>query len=109
MSLDPRRAIRVVASMAALGAIVGVTYVVAERMAFRALREATSHRMAIYSANLQAEMKRFEYLPEVISLDQRVLQLLGVPRDDQSVDVVNGYLQTVNDRAGASAIYLMDR
>lgn len=109
MSFKPGRAVRALASLAALAVIVGVTYAVAERMAFRALREATSHRMAIYAANLQAEMKRFEYLPEVISLDQRVLQLLGTPVDELSVDVVNGYLQTVNDRAGASAIYLMDR
>ena len=57
-----------------VAAIFWATYLVAERLSIRALREMTSHRMDIYSASLQAEMNRFEYLPHVVALKDQVVQ-----------------------------------
>jgi two-component system C4-dicarboxylate transport sensor histidine kinase DctB len=89
-------------------AVVLVTYSLAERANIRALREATTHRMDIYSASLLAEMNRFEYLPPVVALNEQVVHLLKSPDDEASHALVNRYLQTVNLRAGASAIYVMN-
>ena len=99
-------------SVALAAAVVAVvfwaTYLTAERMGLRALREATSHRMDIYSASLQAEMNRFEYLPHVVALNDQVVRLLRNPGDAVTRDAVNAYLQTINANAGASAMYVMN-
>lgn len=91
-----------------VAAIFWATYLVAERLSIRALREMTSHRMDIYSASLQAEMNRFEYLPHVVALNDQVVRLLRSPADAAARDAVNTYLQTINASAGASAVYVMD-
>jgi len=92
-----------------LSAVVWATYEVAERIGIRSLREATMHRMDIYSASLQAEMKRFEYLPPVLALNEQIIALLERPDDRSAQANANAYLKTVGSRAGAAAIYLMDR
>lgn len=80
-----------------------------QRVALASLREATAHRLVLYASNLKAEMDRFEYLPPVVSLNEHVAELLVHPDDLVGKDRVNRYLQTVAERAGASAIYVMDR
>lgn len=94
---------------AILATVVWASYEVAQRVSIASLRDATSHRLDLYASNLQAEMERFEYLPPVVSLNQDVGELLEQPQDGNRRDTVNRYLQTVNGRAGASAIYVMDR
>jgi two-component system C4-dicarboxylate transport sensor histidine kinase DctB len=99
-----------------LGAIFWAAYAMAERVGVRALREATApppppptaHRMDLYSASLLAEMNRFELLPPIVALNEQVLHLLTHPQDKDSLQAVNLYLQRVNARSGASAIYVMD-
>ena len=93
---------------AMLIAVASITYIVAERIALRSLREATAHHMELYAANLGNEMRRFEYLPGVLSADPRVLSLLGNPGDTDLPQVVNEYLQRGDEGSGASAIYVMD-
>lgn len=97
------------AFVAALALLVWVAYGFAERVSIRALREANTHRIDIYSANLQAEMNRFEYLPPVVALNEHVAALLEHPENRALQATVNQHLQTVNKLAGASAIYVMDR
>jgi two-component system C4-dicarboxylate transport sensor histidine kinase DctB len=98
-----------VTAVAILIGVVWTTYGVAERIGIRSLREATSHRLDIYSTSLQAEMKRFEYLPSVLPLNERLIHLLERPGDSATQDYVNRYLEATNSRAGAAAIYLIDR
>ena len=54
-------------------------------------------------------MNRFEYLPSVVALNDKVAALLESPTDRELIDAVNRYLKTVNMQAGASAIYVMNR
>jgi two-component system, NtrC family, C4-dicarboxylate transport sensor histidine kinase DctB len=91
-----------------VAAVFWVTYLGAERRAIRALRETTTHRMDIYSASLQAELSRFEYLPGVVALNEQVVRLLRNPDDKATRDAVNAYLHVVNVGAEASAAYVMN-
>lgn len=93
---------------AVLALAVWASYEVALRVGIRSLRVATSHRLDLYTANLQAEMDRFEYLPPIIGLNEHVLALLEKPGDAANQARVNQHLQTVNTLAGASAIYVMN-
>jgi C4-dicarboxylate-specific signal transduction histidine kinase len=109
LSATQRRALIVVALATLLVAAASLSYVVAERVALQSLREATAHRMDLYALNLGNEMRRFEYLPEVVAADPRVQALLERPSADGLQALVNGYLQKIDENAGSSAIYVMDR
>lgn len=85
-----------------------LAYLAAERAALRSLRNATAGRLDIYAASLQSELSRYDYLPPVLALNQDVVQMLRQPRNDGLRAGVNRYLETVNDKAGASAVYVMD-
>jgi two-component system C4-dicarboxylate transport sensor histidine kinase DctB len=91
-----------------VAASVAVSFELTERVAIRSLREVTAHRLDLYASNLKAEMDRFEYLPPVVSLNEHVVRLLAHPQDEAARDIVNRYLQTVAQRSGSSAIYVMD-
>lgn len=108
MSSHRRRWLIGLAGVAVLVALVATTYGVAQRLNLRSLREATAHRMDIYSASLQAELNRFAYLPTMVALDKRVLALAQAPQDRSARATVNAYLETINAGAGASAIYVMN-
>lgn len=109
LSTAQRRTLIVIALATLLVAAASLSYVVAERVALRSLREATVHRMDLYALSLGNEMRRFEYLPEVVAADPRVRALLEQPSADGLQALVNGYLQKIDDSAGPSAIYVMDR
>jgi two-component system C4-dicarboxylate transport sensor histidine kinase DctB len=104
-----RRGLATIGFAALLSLAAWASYEMAEHYALRALREATSHRMDIYAESLRSEMNRYEYLPTVLALNERVLALLEQPDDKALGLAVNSFLQTVNARAGASAVYVMDR
>jgi len=106
---SPGRLLACIGAVVAVAVVVFASYVVAELFSIRSLRESTKHRMDIYSASLQAEMNRFEYLPSVVALNDKVAALLQNPTDRELIDAVNRYLKTVNTKAGASAIYVMNR
>jgi len=109
LSTARRRGLIVVMLVTLLGAAASLSYVVAERIALRSLREATLRRMDLYALNLANEMRRFEYLPEVVAADPRVHALLEQPAADGLQARVNGYLKKIDEDAGSSAIYVMDR
>jgi two-component system C4-dicarboxylate transport sensor histidine kinase DctB len=108
LSTGQRRALLVFALATLLGAVASLSYAVAERMALRSLREATVRRMDLYALNLGNEMRRFEYLPEVVAADPRVQALLEQPSAHGLQENVNEYLQKIDEDAGSSAIYVMD-
>ena len=101
LSTAQRRTMIVVALLMLLGAIAWLSYAVAERVALRSLRDATVRRMDLYALNLGNEMRRFEYLPEVVAADPRVQALLERPNADGLQTLVNGYLQRIDEDAGS--------
>ena len=109
LSTAGRRGLIVVMLGTLLVAVATLSYAVTERVALRSLREATLRRMDLYALNLGTEMRRFEYLPEVVAADPRVHALLEQPSADGLQARVNGYLKKIDQDAGSSAIYVMDR
>jgi len=77
---------------------------VAERLAGE-----TRHRAQIYAQSLRAAIDRFGYLPAAAALDLNVKEALASPDDPRLVARVNAYLATLNDAAGATVLYLLDR
>ncbi len=88
--------------------VVWAAYRVAERVGVATLGIATAHRLELYASSLQSELKRNEYLPPVVALNQDVLALLAHPGDPALQAAVNHYVQTVTEQAGTAAIYVMD-
>ena len=109
LSTARRRAVIVLALATLLGAVASLSYAIAERIALQSLREATVRKMDLYAQNLGNEMRRFEYLPEVVAADPRVQALLERPSADGLQTLVNGYLKRIDEDAGSAAIYVMDR
>lgn len=85
-----------------------VAYLGAERAGVRSLREGTAHRLDVYAASLQSELSRYDYLPPVLALNQDVIDMLKQPASRRLREDVNHYLETANEQARASAVYVMD-
>lgn len=70
------------------------------------LRETASGRLTLYESTLWAAIKRYHYLPYVLSRNVEVHNVLagGAPAND-----LNLYLEALNERSGAAALYLMDK
>lgn len=94
--------------LAVVAAGMAVAYVGAERAGLRSLREATAHRLDVYAASLQSELSRYDYLPPVLALNQDVVDMLRQPANRQRREDVNRFLETANEQARASAVYVMD-
>jgi two-component system C4-dicarboxylate transport sensor histidine kinase DctB len=91
----------------ALVAFTSLAYIVAERIGIASLRAAMASRQDMYVASLESEMRRYEYLPQVIGSDPRVLGLLS-SSGDVTQQQVNVHLETISSLVGASAIYVMN-
>jgi len=107
MHAEPRW--RWLAAMAALlAAATLAAYLVAERVAIASLLAATSRQQDLYVANLESEMRRYDYLPNVVGSDPRVQALLTGSSDNAARLAVDRQLESVGALTGAAAIYVMD-
>lgn len=64
-------------------------------------------RLALLSASLDAALLRFESLPVVLAQHPQLKSLLLEPADGARIDRTNRLLESVNDRTGASVLYLI--
>ncbi len=65
-------------------------------------------QLQLYITHLQGELAKYEFLPELIATNKRLVELLLTPGDPERVDALNRYLEIVNKIANASDTYLMD-
>jgi two-component system C4-dicarboxylate transport sensor histidine kinase DctB len=91
-----------------LAAATVASYLVAERVAIASLIAATSRQQDLYVANVESEMRRYEYLPNVVGYDPRVRELLAGSSSDAAKLRVDKHLEAVSALTGAAAIYVMD-
>lgn len=80
----------------------------AERYYGERLRERSQQTLALYVANLQATLRRFEVLPSLLSDLPELRQLLASPADPARRDRANALLIRVAEQTGAAVIYLLD-
>ncbi len=66
-------------------------------------------QLNIYVTYLQAKLEKYEFLPELLSTNARLVELLERPGDRERIDALNRYLETINEITNAADTYLMDR
>jgi two-component system C4-dicarboxylate transport sensor histidine kinase DctB len=63
-------------------------------------------RLALYDSSLRAAVDRYRYLPYVVARHHQVIDAIQNPELTQTANL---YLQRVNERSGAAALYVLDR
>ncbi len=66
-------------------------------------------QLNIYVTHLRGQLEKYEFLPELLSTNARLVELLKRPGDRDRIDALNRYLETINTIANAADTYLMDR
>ncbi len=72
------------------------------------LQRASQHQLNLYISNLQGQLQKYEYLPELLATNTKLIQQLKRPADGESAEALSRYLETINRIADASDTYLMD-
>ncbi len=103
------RGVAVVCTLAALAALVWGAALWTRERVLAELSAEGAQQLRLFESSLRSEIERYEFLPQVLARDERVARLLESPLDPRRVDQVNRFLAAVNDNAGASATYVMDR
>ncbi len=73
------------------------------------LRLSGQQQLNLYVTHLEGQLEKYEFLPELLSTNARLVELLKRPGDRRRIDALNRYLETINTIADASDTYLMNR
>ncbi len=65
-------------------------------------------QLNIYVTHLKGQLEKYEFLPELLSTNARLVELLKRPGDRERIEALNRYLETINTIANASDTYLMN-
>ncbi|GAB3625740.1 sensor histidine kinase [Pandoraea terrae] len=103
-----RRWLWIVAILAACVAFCLMTYSLSWQRGVAELRVNAGARVERYAGSLKSTVDRYEFLPYLLSLHPFVHDLLANPKDPARVQRANDYLFDVNQRAKASAAYVID-
>lgn len=82
---------------------------IVRQQALEDLEVSGQRQLNIYVTHLKSQLEKFEFLPELLSTNARLVELLKRPGDRERIDALNRYLETINTIASASDTYLMDR
>ena len=80
----------------------------AARREATALTDAMQRSIEVHAVGLRGATARYSYLPATVAQHPEVLTLLLNPQDPARVERANRYLEAVNRRADADALYLMN-
>lgn len=72
------------------------------------LESSSRHQLNLYVSHIQGQLEKYEFLPELLATNQRLVYLLKNPKDRDRIKELNHYLETINRITGASDTYLMD-
>lgn len=75
-------------------------------LTIRELQTTAQARLALYDSSLRAAIDRYRYLPYVVARHHQVIDAITGTGDAQTANL---YLEKVNDRSGAAALYILDR
>ncbi|OCS43858.1 sensor histidine kinase [Ralstonia pickettii] len=92
--------------MVVMAVVCATTFVVAWNRGLTQAQQAAGGRVDRYAANLKSTLDRYEYLPALVALHPFIHDLLANPTP-ANVDRANRYLREVNDRAHATATYVI--
>jgi two-component system C4-dicarboxylate transport sensor histidine kinase DctB len=77
--------------------------------AIEEIRHASANKLTLFISNLTSELEKYEFLPQVLARDEKIIRLLRDPSDAAHIALVNRYLEKVNKIAGASDTYVIDK
>ncbi|MEM7070048.1 MAG: ATP-binding protein [Pseudomonadota bacterium] len=89
----------------AIGVIGFVSYLVAFDRFERSVAQSSSDRLSLYQAGLRSTLERVSHLPRIVKLHPNTREVL---RQGKSIAGFNQYLKSVNDKASADALYVLD-
>ncbi|CAO4143468.1 sensor histidine kinase [Methylorubrum extorquens] len=104
---DYRRALVVLAGLAALLLSGWLGGRVAERWALTDLRRSASLTLGLQVAALRAEMQAQSSLPLALAADPEIARIVAPAPDPELVEGVNGRLAQIAEATGAAVIYVM--
>ena len=82
-------------------------YQALKRQVFDELQRDADSRLTLFSASLQGVLKKYEYLPLLISSNTQLRHALEYS-DESSIKAANRYLEQVARDSAASDVYLMN-
>jgi two-component system C4-dicarboxylate transport sensor histidine kinase DctB len=89
-------------------AILISTYVATDRLGHERLRREGLHRLELYAAALESELAKYEYLPDLLTLERDVILLLKNPTDSNLMHAVNERLEGINRATHTAVLYITD-
>ena len=89
-------------------AILISTYLAADRIGHQRLRQEGSHRLELYAAALESELAKYEYLPDLLTLERDIISLLRNPADSTLVRAANERLEGINRASRTAVLYILD-
>ena len=89
-------------------AILTSAYVAADRLGHERLRREGLHRLELSAAALESELAKYEFLPDLLTLERDVILLLRNPTDSNLVRAVNDRLEGINQATHTSVLYILD-
>lgn len=100
---------RVLALIAAMAVFASLcAYSVAFRMALSSIDAELGQSLILTRRAMETEIERFRSLPDVAGEDVRIGRVLQEPGSPAAIEDANRYLETINRRAGATELYLLD-
>ncbi|MBU1332252.1 MAG: sensor histidine kinase [Gammaproteobacteria bacterium] len=83
-------------------------YYLSERSGIRDLAENGERQLELNARAVESEITKYTYLPSLLELDYNVTRLLQTPTPYRR-QLVNDFLEGLNQRSGSLAIYVLDR
>ncbi|CAG2140146.1 C4-dicarboxylate transport sensor protein DctB [Cupriavidus yeoncheonensis] len=65
-------------------------------------------QLRLYAQALESELAHYDYVPGLLTLDERIGTLLRQPNDSAAAARASDYLSALNTRAGTRVVYVLD-
>ncbi len=88
--------------------VIWTSYRLSLKNGLNQLRISNQQQLEQFKSHLDAQLARFQFLPELISKNDLLVELLNDPKSSSRTNLVNLFLGDINAITGASDTYLMD-
>ena len=99
-------------ALLALAVLVGLAGWLAYRFSYDTALARQSERgqvqLRLYAQALESELAHYDYVPSLLTLDERIGTLLRQPNDIAAAARASDYLSALNTRAGTRVVYVLD-
>lgn len=85
-----------------------LTHTVSWKNGLKQLSFSNRQQLEQFIDHLDSQLSRYEFIPQLVAKNALLVELLKDPRNDSLVEVVNRFLQDINEITSASDTYLMD-